>query len=130
MYDTLEQLREPKAPKSVQKRHSNAILKYNWAHFQTVGDPTDPSEPEAEARWDKIKFIAAKTDIHYNKWLKEQNDDAVICLARQSVLVSDKHALPPWLRKLFDDLKVKMGLLFHKELFFSPSPSITERMGL
>ena len=121
LYDSLEQLREPKPVKSVPKMHSNAVLKYNWAHLPTIGDPTEIPEPEAEARWDMIKFIAAKTDIHYNKWLKEQNEDPEMCLARQSVLASDKHALPPWLRKNFDDLNVKMGLLFCKEQLLVPA---------
>ncbi len=121
LYDALDQLREPKEIKTVPKRHSNAVLKYNWAHLQTIGDPSDPSEPETEARWDMVKFIAAKTDIQYNKWLKEQNEDPEICLARQSVMASDKHALPPWLRNNFDDLNVKMGLLFNKEQLLVPA---------
>ncbi len=121
LYDNLEQLREPTVAKAVPKRHSNAVLKYNWALLQTVGHQSDPTEPETEARWDMVKFIAAKTDIQYKKWLKEQNEDAEICLARQSVLASDKHALPPWLRKSFDDLNVKMGLLFCKQLLVPAS---------
>ncbi len=68
-----------------------------------------------------IQFIAAKTDIPYTKWLKELNNDPEICLARQSVLASDKHALPPWLRKQYDDLSVKVGLLFNKEQLLVPA---------
>ncbi len=121
LYDSLEGLHEPKKPKVQPKRHSNAVLKYNWAHLQLVGDQDDRDEPETETRWEMIKFIAAKTDFHYNKWLKEQNDDPEICLTRKSVLVSDRHSVAPWLRKNFDDLNVKMGLLFLNEQLLVPA---------
>ncbi len=36
------------------------------------------------------------------------------------MLASDRHTVPPWLRKDFDDLNVKMGLLFLKEQLMVP----------